>query len=293
MKYLFILDLSGTLIEAAHVCYRKELDKINPYFNEYYSRINYIGRKLNQLLENNYNRIVILSSEDHSTIEDIELIIKDINRTILDKNKDRIEYYVAVENIVKKENSIYCVMENDNKIIKVREKSIVYDKVLEVYPQYYPITIDDRPSFQCFSKVLQKNGECYFIQNEINSIAIYQPETIQRFEKRYHVRDNIDTLISHYEHCTDIFSFSYKNIEEMPEYLKFSTDDAYQMLYNGTLNVDNFYKWRYLTDIKKGFIEQGYSLEYIESLIKHHCIDIFPSFEIAYQKRILPKITKK
>ena len=292
MNYLFILDLSGTLMEGAHVCCRNEIDKTHPFFNEYDSRINYVGRKLNNMLNNNHNRIIILTSEDHCTIEELEVVIKDINSTILDKNIERIEYFVSIELAVNIDKPIHCIMENGNKIIKVQNKSLAYDKVLKMYKNYYPITIDDRPSFECFAKVLEKNGECIFIQNELNTFAVYTYEFRQLLEKRHHVRDNIDTLIPHYYRCADIFSFSYENVDEMPEYLKFSIEETYKMLHNGTLNVEDFYNWRNLTDIKKGFIDIGYSLEDIESLINHHCIEVFPSFEMAYQKRLVPKIKK-
>ena len=292
MNYLFILDLSGTLIEAAHVCYRRKSKDTNPYINEYYSRINLIGRRLNKLMENN-NRVVILTSEDHCVIQDLELIIRDINNKIFNDNKDRIEYFVESPGKLKK--SIYRIMENGNTIVKVSSKSIAYDIVLDMYKNYYPVTIDDRPLIECFSKVLQRKGECFFIRNEFNSFAIPTSYFLdlamgmQRHEKKHHIKDNVDTLIKYYDFCRKIFEDYEENI---PEYQRFSVEKTYEMLYDGTLNIEKLYNWLNYTDIKKDFVEIGYSLKDIESLIEHHCIECFPSFEMVYQKRLLPKLKR-
>ena len=299
MKYLLILDLAGTLIETIHVTSRLNDNgkggKLYPtqrvFFEEYYSRINYIGRKLNKFLENN-NRIVILSSIDHATLENLKMIIRDINDTIDEGNIRRIEYYLAD---TEEDYQILCTMDNGNKIMGVRKKDIVYDNLLSIYQGYYPIAIDDRPSRKNYSKVLERGGQCFFIKNDLYTYSV-SPDYMELLKKRYHLNDDIDRLIGYFSRSSKRFlntDCKDKNYEELLEVYKFDVEETYKKLNEGTLDVEGLYNWLRIADIKCFFFKAGYSIEDIEKLIKHHCIDQFPSFEMAYQKILLPKITKK
>lgn len=284
MNYLLILDLAGTLIESIHITSRLN-DAGKGLYGEYYSRINYIGRKLNNFLENNNNRVVILTSYDHGDYENLEMVIKDINNTISEGNSERIEYYVAY-------SKIQCTMNNGNDIIGVPEKDVVYDILLSKYKGYYPIAIDDRPSAKNYLKVLKTGGQCIFIKNELYSFSA-DYRAMEILKKRFHLNDDIDRLIGYFSRSSVRFSDQYKSYEEMPEFYKFSADATYTKLNNGDLNIEELYNWLKLTDIKHFFFNAGYSIEDIEKLIEHKCISQYPSFEMAYQKILLPKISKK
>lgn len=296
MNYLLILDLAGTLIETVHITNRlndngkgKKLESNErAFFEEYYSRINNIGRKLNAFLENNNNRIVILSSIDHATCENLEMVIKDINDTINEGNIERIDYYIAD---VEEDYQILSTMDNGNKIIGVCKKDIVYDDLLSIYQGYYPIAVDDRPSVKNYLKVLERGGQCFFIKNELYSFST-TPKSMELFKKRYHLDDNIDRLIKYFLRSSIIFSYEYENYEKMPEFYKFDVEEIYIKLNNGDLNIEELYNWLRLTDMKHFFFKAGYSINDIDKLIKYHCIGQFPSFEMAYQKILLPKIKK-
>lgn len=291
MKYLLILDLSGTLIGHIHITNRIKQERPD-IFREYYSKINYIGRKLNSFLSNSDNRIAIISSVDHSEPEELEMVIKDINSTILGDNKERIEYYIS-DSSTKEEYRLRCTMGSHNKIIEVSKKELAYNSLLNNYSSYYPITVDDRPSKQCFSTILERGGECIFIKNELYSFSV-PPECIPYFEKHYHLKDDIDRLIDYYVRSSRIFGFDYsETLDDMPDCFKFSAYDTYKKLHDGTLNIEELYNWLKLADIKKFFLEAGYSIDNINEFIKYHRIDYFKSFEAAYQKRILPKMNNK
>lgn len=283
MKYLLILDLAGTLIESIHITSRLN-DNGNGLYGEYYSRINCIGRKLNNFLENNNNRVVILSSFDHGPYQNLEMVMKDINSIITEGNRERIEYYVSY-------SEICCTMDNGNQIIGVSTKDVVYDNLLSTYRGYYPIAIDDRPSVDNYLKVLKNGGQCIFIKNELYSFSA-DYNSMEILKKRFHLDDDIDRLIGYFSRASVRFSHQYESYEEMPEFYKFSVDDTYRKLNNGDLNIEELYNWLKLTDIKHLFFAAGYSIETIEELIKHNCIAQYPSFEMAYQKILLPKITR-
>lgn len=290
MKYLLILDLAGTLIESLHVTSRLKEDGKGLY-GEYYSRINNIGRKLNSFLNNNSNRIAIITRYDHGEYEDLEMVIRDINSTISEGNSKRVEYYISGKDTCMT-NKILYTMDNGNEIIGVYNKEVVYDELLSTYQEYYPVAIDDRPSPENYSKVLEKGGQCIFIKNELYSFSC-DYKAMERIKRRYHLDDDIERLIGYFSRSSKTYALQYKSYEEMPEFYKFSATETYMKLINGELNIEELYNWLKVTDIKNFFFQIGYSIEDIEELINHHCINQFPSFEMAYQKVLLPKIKRK
>lgn len=100
-------------------------------------------------------------------------------------------------------------------------------------------------------------------------------------KRHFHIDDNLDRLVSYYERCSTHFS----------ESCNFSKKEIYLRLLSDKLDIEKLYSWLILRDIKSTFKNQsGYSFDYTQELINHKCIQIYPSFEQAYQKVLISKI---
>lgn len=81
MKYLLIVDLMGTLLEANQVLgYKSNLlnSEQKRYKDEYKSRILYISRKLNTFLDQN-NNVCIISIQKYKIRYLLKIIVRTFN----------------------------------------------------------------------------------------------------------------------------------------------------------------------------------------------------------------------
>lgn len=277
MKYLLIVDLMGTLLEANQVfeCVQSLNSAKRFYKNEYESRILCISRKLNEFLERG-NRVYIVTSEDHCSEERLLEIIRDIDKNIYFHNRNKIKYFITGYINVSLEH------EFGERLVITFKREHAYDLSIKENVGYYFITIDDDLiNSGCVSKVLDLGGQYIHIDNMLNSTGWYDFERYEYIKKHFHINDNIDRLVSYYEQCSSIFS----------ESCNFSKDEIYLKLLENKLDVDELYSWLIIRDIKNEFQrEVGYSFDYTQKLIDHKCIQVYPSFEQAYRKALIPKM---
>lgn len=296
MRYLFILDFLNTLIEAQHVCCKDDLNYQKYLSDEYHSRLNYIVRKITSLL-NNENRIVIITSGSHSGEMGPYILynaLADLDSIMPDSIKSKIEYYlvtgVAQIELIKNVNPrIHVLATGDS-------KDEVYEKVLKQYYDYWPIAIDDNPyTNNGFMQTIQNNGECILINNNFSVYdRIYYPD-LDNFSKQishpnHYLDDDIVKIIDYYEYISQ----ETKKVPfigcNTPNILHFSREELLEKLFAKTLDVEKLYSFYSFEKLKKYFLEQGLLSETIEELAKHNIIAMYPSFEVAFRKKLSQKI---
>lgn len=292
MKYLLIVDLMGTLLEARQLTtgiYDPNDNILN--FNhtrhknveqEYISRITYISRKLNKILENGI-KVSIVTSIDHCTEYQLIHTINSIDERITKDNKHQIEYYIdgSGKDIVKALN---------DRTIVTSTREDAYDLAIKKNKGYYYITIDDNlGNTSCIAKVLDLGGQFIHIDNAPNSIEWYTYEWYENLKKEYHTNDSFDGLVDYYESYSKCFSYS-EDLKHC-QYFHFPKEETYLKLVSNELDIEQFYFWLILRKIQSAFkCVSGYSFDYTQELINHNCIQIYPSFEQAYQRVLIPKI---
>lgn len=277
MKYLLIVDLMGTLLEANQVLGYEQclLDSERKrYKDEYKSRILYISRKLNTFLDQN-NNVCIITSIDHCTEERLLRVIKDIDKNIHIHNRDKIKYFIT-------DCLDINLKQNFDRLTITFKREQAYDLAINRNAGYYYITMDDDLiNASCASKVLGLGGQYILINNMLNTTGWFNSERYEYLKKHFHINDNLDRLVSYYEQCSTLFL----------ESCNFSKEEIYLKLLSNKLDIDELYSWLILRDIKSTFKHEfGYGFDYTQELINHNCIQIYPSFEQAYQKVLIPKI---
>lgn len=283
MKYLLILDLSDTLIESPHIVYRFEDNSYyqKNHFKEYQSRINNIARKINCFAQEG-NKVVIITSESHSSAYNLCRVLDDIDEQII--YKENVNYFLAGYTF-KKHNNI-------NIINCFARKDDVYDLVLRKYSNYYPIAIDDRAFDNLgFIKVIKMGGECAFICNEDRTLSLeYFPNHFS-VDEYYSSNYDIGMLIEFYQSVKENAKDFPNIVTSTPEIINFSKQKIIEKLNDGSLDIIEFYNWYNLEKIKDYFFKKGkINIEGVEDYINHQCINMYPSFEMAYQKRIVLKL---
>lgn len=139
MKYLLIVDLMGTLLEANQVVgYEANLlnSERKRYRDEYKSRILSISRKLNTFLDQN-NNVYIITSIDHCTEERLLKVIKDIDKSIHIYNKDKIKYFITDCLDINLKHKF------DDRLTITFKREQAYDLAINANTRCYYITIDD------------------------------------------------------------------------------------------------------------------------------------------------------
>lgn len=266
IKKLIILDLMGTLIEAGHLVNNQYVRK-----REYYSRILYITRKLNSLLEKGFN-IVILSSIDHSTVSDEMRIISDIDDNI--NFRDKISYFLAKEGCTQyNTDGLYT---NNNKYVKVfNKKNDAYKEILSNFKGYQVIAVDDNPDLnEGFFLVYNAYGKLCMIDNFFNSRDLgYRGFEIYK-ERRYPYISN-EVALKKYIQYMNYTGFDLKNVYE--QYLK------------GELDIKQISFQLPRDRMKKYFNNHNISTEEFNLAIKYEIITFNSSFEEVYQK-VLKKL---
>lgn len=278
MKYLLIVDLMGTLLEANKVLgYEPNLLNFEQkrYKDEYESRILYISRKMNNFLDKN-NNVCIVTSIDHCSEDRLLTIIKDIDEKIHFYNRDKIKYFITDSMEMNLKHTF-----NDRLTITFKREE-AYDLAINEHAGYYYITIDDDLiNAYCASKVLDLGGQYILINNMLNTTGWSNSERYEYLKKHFHINDNFDRLVPYYDQCATLFSDS----------CNFSKEEIYLKLLSNKLDIDELYSWLILRDIRATFKEEsGYSFDYTQELINHKCIQVYSSFEQAYQKVLIPKI---
>ncbi len=164
-----------------------------------------------------------------------------------------------------------------------------YDFVIRKNKEYYYITIDDVLNASSISKVLDLGGQFIHINNRINAFGWCTYEEYELYRKKFHMEDSFDRLVKYYELASSIWTSSIEN-SEYDKIFNFSKEETYSKLLSKRLDIEKIYAWLIVRDIQKVFEQEaGYSIGYTQELIKHYCIQIYPSFEQAYQKVLKPK----
>lgn len=281
MKCFLMLDLVGTLIEFNHVINREQ--PRNKYMesvaDEYQSRINYIGRKLNEFMQSG-NIVTIASSQDHCSTHHIATVLSDIDKVILDENKDKIYYFISEA----RTNETYLA-ESGKEIYLVEDKIKAYYTISSKYPEYYPIAIDDGPTHNdIFYKILSQGGQVGYILNDYNNRELY-PKNFQRLAYRiFHLDDTLDGMITWNNSLEENSKLSLEGYEILP------FTNYYEQMHNHTLNAAEVYNWNKKRKLIAYLKKHGFSDDEIFDLFKHNCISMEPSFEKAFQKIIKPKL---
>jgi len=267
MNIFLITDLMGTLMEADHM-----LTHEPPWCKEYPSRLNYVGRKINTFLNGNHNRVAIISNEDHCSKEEIAKVLSDIDSVILSENRARMHYYITHEwNIGLVTDEVFKT-ENGNDMYYIRTKDKAYESITKQYPHFYYIGMDDMPQESLMAQIIRRGGECSFITK-----ITWKNEKVERMTG--------DTALAFIDRCCDINKLSKGNILNLEE--------AYKMLYSNRLDINDLWSLKWQVPFNNYLEKFDFSAEEIDNLYDKNIISIDPSFERAFQKRIVPRIRRK